>query len=155
MKNCSGYDPHTPLIRFRLYPIDDIPALIPQPAAQARPQARAAAPHPVLGMGADMLQQAVDKDILRKLRNGRIAPPAIPCMASYLNGVLQDALDMNEKPAARACQAIDLPAPQTRTRTVPSSPPPPPKVRGRNPPAPRTNPATAARKPEGDISTLG
>ena len=67
------------------------------------------------GMGADMLQQAVDKGVLRKLRNSRIAPPAIPPMSFYLDGVLQDALDMNEKPAARACQAIDLPAPPTET----------------------------------------
>ena len=67
------------------------------------------------GMGADMLQQAVDKGVLRKLRNSRIAPPAIPSMSLYLDGVLQDALDMNEKPAARACQAIDLPAPPTET----------------------------------------
>ena len=67
------------------------------------------------GMGTDMLQQAVDKGVLRKLRNSRIAPPAIPPMSFYLDGVLQEALDMNEKPAARACQAIDLPAPPTET----------------------------------------
>ena len=62
-----------------------------------------------------MLKQALGKGVLRQLQNGRIAPPAIPSMAAYLDGFLQDALDMEEKPALRACQAIGLPAPPTET----------------------------------------
>ena len=67
-----------------------------------------------------ILKQALGAGVLKQLRNGRIAPPAIPSMSSYLEDILQDALDMNEKPAARACQAIDLPAPPMETPAPPS-----------------------------------
>ena len=66
-----------------------------------------------------ILKQVLGKGVLRQLRNGRVAPPAIPSMSTYLDGVLQNALDLNEKPAARACQAIDLSAPPTATPTTP------------------------------------
>ena len=63
------------------------------------------------GQSEAILKQVLGKGLLRQLRSGRVAPPAIPSMSTYLDGVLQDALDMNEKPALRACQAIGLSAP--------------------------------------------
>ena len=67
-----------------------------------------------------ILKQVLGKGVLRQLRNGRVAPPAIPSMAAYLDGFLQDALDMEEKPALRACQAIGLlSAPPTKTPATP------------------------------------
>ena len=60
-----------------------------------------------------ILKQALGAGVLKQLWNGRVAPPAIPSMSSYLEAVLQDALDLNEMHAARACQAIGLPMPPT------------------------------------------
>ena len=62
-----------------------------------------------------MLQQALGKGILHKTRDGDIGPPAIPSMATHLELVLQKALDQGHDHAVRGCQAIDLPAPPTKT----------------------------------------
>ena len=64
-----------------------------------------------------ILKQALGKGLLRQLQNGRTAPPAIPSMAAYLDSFLQDALDMEEKSALRACQAIGLPIAPAETLT--------------------------------------
>ena len=61
-----------------------------------------------------MLKQALGKGVLSQLKNGRIAPPAVPSMTTYLDGLLQAALDMEENAALRACRAIGLPVQPTK-----------------------------------------
>ena len=55
-----------------------------------------------------ILKQALDKGILRKMRDGDIGPPAIPSMSTHLEMLLQSALDKGRSHAVRACQAIGL-----------------------------------------------
>ena len=62
-----------------------------------------------------VLKQALGTGVLKQLQNGRLTPPAIPSMTSYLDDILQNALDLNERHAARACQAIGLSMPPTET----------------------------------------
>ena len=57
-----------------------------------------------------ILEKAMEKGVLRRLKNGRIAPPDIPSMATYLDGLFQDALDAEEAPAVCALRALRLTA---------------------------------------------
>ena len=57
-----------------------------------------------------VLQTALEKGILGKLENGRITPPAIPSMTTYLDGLLQEAIDLEDRLAMQACQSIGLSA---------------------------------------------
>lgn len=57
----------------------------------------------------------MEKGVLRRLKNGRIAPPDISSMATYLDGLLQDALDAEEAPAVRTLRALGLTASAAKT----------------------------------------
>ena len=62
-----------------------------------------------------ILKQALEKGILRQMRDSDIGPSPIPSMSAHLETLLQQALDKGRSHAVRSCQAIGLSMPPTET----------------------------------------